>query len=629
MTRMRRQLSFLMILALLFSMIGLESYAEYRSFPNQKVASDKVFVIRFNDIVDRSNLNPGSIRVQGEEGDIVVTIENGSDGHSLIVQPPVEGYIAGKTYTLIIQDVTNNNGRVLKQSVQMQFDIEEKEEKKEEQQQEMPALPPSAPSSPGSGGGSGFGSVAPLPPAVSNPDPVLPLQPPASSDPEVSVPESVPLPSPAPVPIDPPQSSPGLSPAQPSTDQPNPPLTDSQSSDAGSKEPQQETPKESTETDLSKEGKAEEITPEVKQPVPPISVPEPPVKNPPNVSTVSPETVLASLTRGINKNAVQYKIHEGSEKEEVRTVLWVKGITAPELSEFREVIDGSYVVRQVDYQAGQGWYDVNKSKDGKHKVNDDYLCFAAVASNMLHWWMDQNDAYIQEYIEQQEKLVNDPPSNDHLSAEKIALLKSLRHSFNDQQDSVIFKKFTAEFGHLTNGFQADLLIDMVLNGYRPKENSVGGVPINDDKYEVALEALAKDIDSRGGLLYPAFGGEKFTYRTYGVGSYEQFGNYVKMRMSGGDMMGLVYPVLGKAAHIVTVWGAEFDMKERLVAVYISDSDDQNEGTNVGMKRLEIRNVDNVAKIGSDQSNLRSGAPIDHVHVMLSGEARWQSYLAKP
>lgn len=36
--------------------------------------------------------------------------------------------------------------------------------------------------------------------------------------------------------------------------------------------------------------------------------------------------------------------------------------------------------------AQSGWYDANKRFDGV----DDYLCWAAAASNVLSWWQDRN-----------------------------------------------------------------------------------------------------------------------------------------------------------------------------------------------------------------------------------------------
>lgn len=49
----------------------------------------------------------------------------------------------------------------------------------------------------------------------------------------------------------------------------------------------------------------------------------------------------------------------------------------------------------LTWAEGCGWYDCNKSMN--YDENDGNLCWAASASNMLIWWMNQNRAYIEAY----------------------------------------------------------------------------------------------------------------------------------------------------------------------------------------------------------------------------------------
>ena len=46
-----------------------------------------------------------------------------------------------------------------------------------------------------------------------------------------------------------------------------------------------------------------------------------------------------------------------------------------------------------------GWYDCNKLNPTARPngVPDGYMCWAATASNMLQWWIDQNKRYIDMY----------------------------------------------------------------------------------------------------------------------------------------------------------------------------------------------------------------------------------------
>lgn len=114
---------------LLFSIrtAGADAENFLRGAADRKVAADKVFAVRFNDIIHKGNLQPGNIRVVGEEGDVNISIENGADEKNLILRPPAEGYLPGKIYSLIIQRLTSDTEKTLKSTVQMSFEIEEAE----------------------------------------------------------------------------------------------------------------------------------------------------------------------------------------------------------------------------------------------------------------------------------------------------------------------------------------------------------------------------------------------------------------------------------------------------------------------------------------------------------------------
>lgn len=130
-----------------------------------------------------------------------------------------------------------------------------------------------------------------------------------------------------------------------------------------------------------------------------------------------------------NENVVTEYVNE--EDGKLKTIIWTKGITPPKMggqnSDFEKEITNVGNVRFVEYKSpyieGQGWYDVNKTEN---RVPDENLCFAAAASNTLHWWLAQNSEYIDQYLEQ---------TPDAPKAEEI---KNLKHSFKSQQSSDIY-----------------------------------------------------------------------------------------------------------------------------------------------------------------------------------------------
>lgn len=310
-----------------------------------------------------------------------------------------------------------------------------------------------------------------------------------------------------------------------------------------------------------------------------------------------------ALITAKNDNVVQYTNEEG----EIRTVIWVKGINAPVMGaggDFRkEVTQGgfdTYVIYKAPFSSGNGWYDVNKTRSGGNIDIDKNLCFAATASNMLHWWLDQNSENVDNYIAKNGDIIR---ANRRLS--------ELKNSFESQEESKIFELYKVLYGYNERGFYTDLLMDMFINGYRPKLSGATNIE-NDNLFP----------DNNGGFFYDVFKGEKLTDRTDG-GDYEYLSEKLKEVLGDGGLVGLSHKALSRN-HIVTLWGAEYDLNGNLKAVYVSDSDDQDE-SDVGMKRYEVRNVGGKAKLSTNISDKSAGAAVGYLHILYLGSNRWNNY----
>ena len=270
----------------------------------------------------------------------------------------------------------------------------------------------------------------------------------------------------------------------------------------------------------------------------------------------------------------------------------------------KEVTQGgldTYVIYKAPFSSGDGWYDVNKTRSGGNIDIDKNLCFAAAASNMLHWWFDQNSENVDNYIEK---------NGDIIRAGRR--LSELKNSFESQEESKIFELYKVLYGYNERGFYSDLLMDLFINGYRPKLS--GATNIENDNLIP---------DSNGGFFYDIFKGEKLTDRTYG-GNYESLSEILKEVLGDGGLVGLSHKVFSRNNHIVTLWGAEYDLNGKLRAVYVSDSDDQDE-SNVGMKRYEIRNVGGIAKLSTNITDKSAGAAVGYLHILYLGSNQWNNY----
>lgn len=315
------------------------------------------------------------------------------------------------------------------------------------------------------------------------------------------------------------------------------------------------------------------------------------------------ENIKEVLITAKNDNVVQYTDEEG----EIRTVIWAKGINAPVMGaggDFRkEVTQGgldTYVIYKAPFSSGNGWYDVNKTRSGGNIDIDKNLCFAATASNMLHWWFDQNSENVDNYIAK---------NGDIIRAGRR--LSELKNSFESQEDSKIFELYKVLYGYNERGFYTDLLMDLFINGYRPRLS--GATNIENDNLIP---------DNNGGFFYDVFKGEKLTDRTDG-GDYEYLSEKLKEVLGDGGLVGLSHKALSRN-HIVTLWGAEYDLNGKLKAVYVSDSDDQDE-SDVGMKRYEVRNVGGKAKLSTNISDKSAGAAVGYLHILYLGNNRWNNY----
>lgn len=316
------------------------------------------------------------------------------------------------------------------------------------------------------------------------------------------------------------------------------------------------------------------------------------------------ERIKDTLTTPKNNNVAQYTDEDG----EIRTIIWAKGINAPVMGEggdfHKEITQGgsdTYEIYKAPFSSGDGWYDVNKTRSGGNIDIDKNLCFAAVASNMLHWWFDQNIENVDNYIAKNGDITR---ANRQLS--------DLKTSFESQEDSKIFELYKVLYGYNERGFYTDLLVDLFINGYTPKLSGATNIE-RDDLIP----------DNNGGFFYDVFKGEKLTDRTYG-GNYESLSEILKEVLGDGGLVGLSHKVFSRNNHIVTLWGAEYDLNGKLRAVYVSDSDDQDE-SNVGMKRYEIRNVGGIAKLSTNITDKSAGAAVGYLHILYLGSEQWNNY----
>lgn len=313
--------------------------------------------------------------------------------------------------------------------------------------------------------------------------------------------------------------------------------------------------------------------------------------------------LLEKIENGKNSNVVEYETEEG----EKRTVLFVKGVIPPGLGEngdFRKTEEHGYIDYKAPFKTEQGYFDVNKAPFGTDKTIDRNLCFAAAASNTLHWYLQENREVIEKYIE-------DNGDVKKTIGGTIYSLKEMLNQEVEQQDSLIYQYFKEMYGNNETGYYTVPLMDLFLNGYTPKEDR-----------KINIEDKNLQPDGRGGFLYGILGG-KLQTGLRSVKDVKDMGESLQYYLSNGFVLCLSYKTFSYN-HVVTLWGAEYDANGRLCAVYVTDSDDQDETgdeVDVAMKRYRVKEEGQRSYLSNAISESSKGALVNSIqYLRFGGEA---------
>lgn len=307
------------------------------------------------------------------------------------------------------------------------------------------------------------------------------------------------------------------------------------------------------------------------------------------------DKVERALQKGENQNTAQYTATNG----EIYTALFVQGVHIPNLKsteeggDFIEKEDSGYFTRMARFASGQGYYDTNKARNGENQDVDRNLCFATTASNVLHWYLQENKEKIQDYIDEHGDVVR------RVGQKNYSLQDFLNQSDPDQWNSQIFDYFKLIYGHRENGFKTGPLVDLFINGYTPEKL-------------VNSEEDFKTMDERGGFLYGVLG-KKLQSDITGSLRFT-FSTDVKERLSTGHALCISYS-FGKYSHVVSLWGADFDESGNLAGIYVTDSDDQDEtgeDPEVGLKYYRIIYKDGWPYLNNSLSD-KKGSRISDLH----------------
>lgn len=213
-------------------------------------------------------------------------------------------------------------------------------------------------------------------------------------------------------------------------------------------------------------------------------------------------------------------------------------------------------VQFLTWKEGCGWYDCNKTFEYN---GDGMMCWAASASNLLHWWMEHNKKFIEDY----DSIYG--PQYDYIQRPE----KYTKMTAQNQQHSEIFnffKRFFGNYGSWETGGVNWFVNGDSKNIYPVNRNFDGffsNLFTKEDKVAVEIKSPSKE--------------------NFNIWMKDAFRNNKAIGFSANDFAGT-----GTGVHAMTIWGAEFDEEGNVSYIYFTDNNNsEGEPNHASIKRFKI------------------------------------------
>ncbi|CEQ11904.1 glucan endo-1 [[Clostridium] sordellii] len=315
------------------------------------------------------------------------------------------------------------------------------------------------------------------------------------------------------------------------------------------------------------------------------------------------------LQKILDDKTSNVKVHKDDHGTIESYDVFSKGVNPPSDSDYTILKESGYTIPVAPYKPGMGWYDANKVFNG---AGDDSLCSGATAANMLNWWMDQNSDYINKYLDLHGE--NSTCINKDLGISQNATISNFRKNPDD-----LFKYITKCFGNRDNkGIAPDRTLFWFLNGH-------------DLNYRLPVNK----IDARGGFFQDVFN-DYSSIIGHTISSYFSDLNYSLLdNLYHNQGIGISYHTpFGGSSHIVSLWGAKFDINGNLLGVFVTDSNDGKTlidnkiGNTYGMVYMNVVKEINTGKARLTNKvtpNGNIGAPVLDLYTLDTGKSIWEDY----
>ncbi|MFR8870195.1 MAG: IdeS/Mac family cysteine endopeptidase [Paraclostridium sordellii] len=315
------------------------------------------------------------------------------------------------------------------------------------------------------------------------------------------------------------------------------------------------------------------------------------------------------LQKILDDKTSNVKVHKNDHGTIESYDVFSKGVNPPSDNDYTILKEYGYTIPVAPYKPGMGWYDSNKVFNG---AGDNALCSGATAANMLNWWMDQNSDYINKYLDLHGE--NSTCINKDFGISQNATISNFRKNPDD-----LFRYITKCFGNPNNkGIYPDRALFWFLNGH-------------DLNYRLPVNKT----DARGGFFQDVFN-DYSSIIGHTISSYFSDLNYSLLdTLYHNQGIGISYHTpFGGSSHIVSLWGAKFDINGNLLGVFVTDSNDKDtlidvkSGDTYGMVYMNVVKEVNTGKARLTNKvtpNGDTGAPVLDLYTLDTGKSIWEDY----
>ena len=327
--------------------------------------------------------------------------------------------------------------------------------------------------------------------------------------------------------------------------------------------------------------------------------------------------------KGDDKKDLAVKIEQKANENPTVTTKWVHGVTKPNNGKKVPVLGedgvqlqdgGQPVYYNQDYvfvwkeTPDTKFFNVRKLKFVMpatmttycYEGSDSNMCWAMTASNMLHWWGEQNKELINRY------------KNKYGSTYDFSYTKGLEDNkeYEKSKIAALFRSNCVNSGNeIRNGLEGFL--------FSSANSPFKG--ISSPKY---FDKVFSKTDNIVNVETPH--------------SKKEFERILKEAFNSKKAIGLDTRDGRGNLHAITLWGAAFDGDENIIAIYIAD----NNNPNNEMITYGIRYNQNIYEGGEDnnypylinyavkKSIINIDKWIDRITTLDKGEKQWQNWFAK-